>query len=91
MTERFKSWSLTWSAPHLCRYKAITHNQDQELVRQTKEFSEAMMIVQQSILASILQTNLEHTRADFKEELLVEQTRNVDANDEGWNQNEYSD
>ena len=50
-----------------------------------------MMIVQQSILASILQTNLEHTRADFKEELLVEQTRNVDANDEGWNQNEYSD
>ena len=49
-----------------------------------------MTIVEQSILASILQTNLEHTRADFKEKLLGEQTRNVDANDEGWNRNEYT-
>ena len=70
---------------------AVINNQDPELVRQTKEFTEAMTIVEQAVLASMLQTNLEHTRADFKEELLVEQTRDVDANDEGWNPNEYSD
>lgn len=76
---------------HSCRYKAITNNQDRELVRQTKEFLEGMTVVEQTILASIKQTNLEHTRVDFKHQVLGEQQRNVDARDEGWNEDGYVD
>lgn len=50
-----------------------------------------MTVVQQTILAMIKQTNLEHTRTDFIEQLLSEQRRLADARDEGWHQNEYFD
>ena len=42
-----------------------------------------MTVVQQTILAMIKQTNLEHTRTDFIEQLLSEQRRLADARDKG--------
>ena len=70
------------------RYKAVTGNEDVELVQQKLDFTEAMTIIDQSCLAAIMQTNQEHPRAHFKEEALVQQQRLPDAIDEGWNQND---